>query len=124
MRAVRAGLQAVSAVMTALLITVLPLVNPAQATASFGLPAAPLGVPVAHAAGGPDLQSQSMSVPSLSGIYYVGTTYTAGVIIRNVGDTVTSGGWGDELYLSTNSTYDSGDRFITIATYGGSPLNP
>ncbi len=124
MRAVRAGLRTVSAVMAALLISMMPLLNAALATASSGSTAGPLGVPVAYAAVAPDLQPQSLSAPTLSGIYYLSNTYTASLTITNTGDDVTAGTWIDELFLSTDPTYDPADRYVTGLTYNGPALNP
>jgi len=110
--------------MAALLVAVTPLLNAALATASSGSTAGPLGVPVAYAAVAPDLQPQSLSAPTLSGIYYLSNTYTASLTITNTGDDVTAGTWIDELYLSTDPTYDPADRYVTGLTYNGPALNP
>jgi hypothetical protein len=79
---------------------------------------------VVYADGLPDLAPASLSVTAPGGKLLLGQSYTATLTVRNDGTVATAGNWVDELYLSSDTTLDTGDRFVGAAAREGGPLAP
>jgi hypothetical protein len=81
-----------------------------------------LDAPIARADDLVDLEARSLEIQTTGDVLYLGQSYKATIEVRNHSGGQTSGTWIDELYLSSDSTYDSSDKPIANLTYSGSPL--
>lgn len=79
---------------------------------------------VAHADELPDLVPVALSVTAPGGQLLLGQSYTATGTVQNAGTVATADSWVDELYLSSDTTLDTGDRFVGAVSREGRPLAP